>query len=582
MANNHCKFLKTISDYFIKYFIEVKKTYFIIITMDVNGMAKKGADRKAFLISLVGIVLSGLAILAIHNSVANVQRKRSLFLTKALWKFVPETDKHQAYTASCWRWRILLLVGIMLSCTVISVTSLSIGYAMSLLVGGFAFALWFIGITFFWIFVVMPIHNDLPIDGFESTTVQHKEKEKGNIDLKHGGWSKKVKDEKDHRLPVTIITGFLGSGKTTLVKDILSNTIGMKVLVIENEIGSEGIDHELLMQHTNKEEIILMNNGCVCCTVRKDLLSTFHRIFETDAFSRLDWVVIETTGLADPAPLIQSLYIDDKCKMQMRLDGVITVVDSKHFSMHLNQQKDGLDKLSNSSSQSAHGGPSEARLQVAFADRILMNKSDLLASDPAELDKVIGSVQVINPHAKLFVCEHSRIPIEDLLNIRAFDTSRNEALLRTMKDETGYDISDTRPILIQRDVSGKIIQKKVKLNIPNVPVKLNDQNRGICTISLTCDEPLDLDLFNEWIASVLREKGENLYRTKGILWMAGYNQQFVAQGVHMIFDGERGPTWDGGLDKKRFSKLVFIGLQLNASALEKGFRACCAENQSRK
>ena len=263
----------------------------------------------------------------------------------------------------------------------------------------------------------------------------------------------------DNRLPVTVVTGFLGSGKTTLVQNILKNTVGLKILVIENEIGEEGIDHELLLQHTNKEEVILMSNGCICCTVRKDVIQTFQRLFLDDKFSKLDWVVIETTGLADPAPLIQSLYMDEQCKRHLRLDSVLTVVDAKHVGGHIQAYSDGK--------KGAHGGIPEAVRQIAFADRVLLNKIDLLksldskstvlaqtetpttimsksglhgkpdslnaahtmSSDELSAERVLELVREINPLAQIMMCEYASIPVDELLNIRAFDASRNEVQL---------------------------------------------------------------------------------------------------------------------------------------------------------
>lgn len=459
----------------------------------------------------------------------------------------------------------MLLVGIMLACAMTAVTTLSIGYLRACCLSVAVFALWIVGIFLFW---WCAVNRDSVTTGTGEAS-SNKEKDTETKKEEAGGWQSKVKAKTDRRLPVTIITGFLGSGKTTLVKGILNNTVGMKVLVIENEIGSEGIDHELLMQHTVKEDIVLMNNGCVCCTVRKDLLGTFHRIFENEAFARLDWVIIETTGLADPAPLIQSLYIDEKCKSKMRLDGVVTVVDCKHFATHLLSGKRGQE----GQGVGAHGGISEVYLQVAFADRILVNKADLLPHDG--LEGVVQSIRLINSHAKLIVCQQSKVPVDELLNIRAFDASRNCALLESLRDQHDYEIKDDRPILIRRDGAGKITSSKLNFHSGGENNSKGGGRKGISTVSLTSDLPLDLDLFNEWIAKVLRTQGEQIYRTKGILWMDKYNHQFVAQGVHMIFDGERGPVWADG-DGRRHSRLVFIGLNLDFAQLQNEFCACAA------
>jgi len=556
------------------------------------GGKANGADRLTFLVAIFGVLLSGTAVLAIHNSTENLQRKRVDLLTKGLWKFVPESEMTELLVRRRWQWRVLLMAGVMLAATVIAMTVMTLGHQTSLCVGGVVFLVWLAGILVFWYYWVIS-----PKSKRERSKTLGKSEE-GSPALK--GWQRKVKNEADHRLPVTIITGFLGSGKTTLVKRILHNTVGMKVLVIENEIGTEGIDHALLMQNTSKEEIVLMNNGCICCTVRQDMLKMFHRLFENDTFSQLDWVVIETTGLADPAPLIQSLYIDDKCNTRMRLDGVVTVVDCLHFLSHAvndgasSSTKDNTTKLpptANPKTVGAHGGLSEARLQVAFADRVLLNKADLVSSGGGgggggvTLNAVAEKVRSINNHAAVFVCEQSNVPIDELINIRAFDASRNEQLLRDLRQQSGYKGlgEEDRPILIQRDATGKIVPKSVKFNYgankrEGSGTSQTDSSApigGVCTLSLTSDDPLDLNQFNEWISSVLRDHGESLYRLKGILSMRGYDEQFVAQGVHMIFDGELGPQWTE--DTKRTSTLVLIGLGLPVVRLKNGWDACRAD-----
>ena len=552
------------------------------------GGKANGADRVTFLVAIFGVLLSGTTVLAIHNSTSNLQRKRVDALTKGLWKFVPESEMTESLVRRRWQWRVLLMAGVMLAATVVAMTVMSLGHQTSLCIGSVVFLVWLAGILVFWYSWVIS-----PKSKVERSKATGKAEEGISPALK--GWQRKVKNEVDHRLPVTIITGFLGSGKTTLVKRILHNTQGMKVLVIENEIGTEGIDHALLMQSTSKEEIVLMSNGCICCTVRQDLLKMFHRLFENETFSQLDWVVIETTGLADPAPLIQSLYIDDKCNTRMRLDGVVTVVDSLHFlSRAVNDvagssTKDNNTRLSLTASPKtvgAHGGLPEAHLQVAFADRILLNKADLVSSGEGggggvTLNAVAEKVRIINNHATVFVCEQSNVPIDEVLNIRAFDASRNEQLLRDLRQQSGYKGlgEEDRPILIQRDVTGKIVPKSVKFNYgANKREGGSSQTDscapegGVCTLSLTSDDPLDLNQFNEWISSVLRDHGESLYRLKGILSMRGYDEQFVAQGVHMIFDGELGQPWAEGT--KRTSTLVLIGTSLPVSRLKNGWDAC--------
>ena len=389
---------------------------------------------------------------------------------------------------------------------------------------------------------------------------------------------------------------------------------GIKILVIENEIGNEGIDHELLMQNT-QEEIILMDNGCVCCTVRKDLLVTFHRMFENEAFAQLDWVVIETTGLADPAPLIQSLYMDALCQSKLRLDGVLTVVDTKHLPLHLAREQElGGAEQAKKDKVGVHGGALEARLQLAFADRVLLNKVDLVSEQ--ELQSVKEAVAKINPGAGILVCgRNAAIGVEKVLNIRAFDGTKNDALLSVGLSETDGDgdgegegdISISRGAAVasdgdkgeklkqflSQDANGKISSGRNKKGggaRRKQGLKNSDNERtkkavewgekkkvgkvvsGVSTLSLTCEEPLDMNLFNSWITSTLQTKGPDIYRMKGILNMAGYDQQFVAHGVHMVFDGERSKDWPEG--SRRLSRLVFIGLNLNHELLTDEFFQC--------
>jgi G3E family GTPase len=503
-------------------------------------------NRTAFVTGCVCVVVSGLFIILLNFHIAKRGRNREIYLSRLLWKFVPDED---LLLERCWQWRLLVLVGVMFSSTILAMFSLRLGLKQAFATAGIIFILWCVSLVYFWYFTVLPMLKERERANFHDPKLLNKERK--------DGWFRKAKGNggQDGRLPVTIITGFLGSGKTTLVKNILHTTVGMKVLVIENEIGSEGIDHDLLLRHTEKEEIILMNNGCVCCTVRNDLIKSFHRIFESDAMAKLDWVVIETTGLADPAPLIQSLYIDQKCKQRLRLDGVVTVVDCAHFQ----------DQISR---QNYHGEMiSEARLQVVFADRIVLNKIDLLAKDASALEKVLDAVRCINLHAKIFQVSQSEVSIDELINIRAFDASRNASLLRTLAQEDGYNVEMEGPIFIQRHVNGKIRSKAVGASH-------EVKSCGICTVSLLSTEPLHFDRLNEWLAGVLRDHGKKLYRLKGILCVSGHNRQFVAQGVHMIFDGERGLEWPSSGELSRKSRLVLIGLNLPVPELQKGWQDC--------
>jgi molybdopterin-guanine dinucleotide biosynthesis protein len=275
-------------------------------------------------VSIVLLALCGFTIILIDHETKAKQKRLAAALTEGFWKFTPlQVDNEKQRKL---KWMKLFLAGVMIACTVVSLTVQYIKAKNAIVMA--------ITIIVIWMTFLSTVFNAKIGDEKNSKRSNHLNKEKSL------GWNKRskqtdVNEDSDNRLPVTIITGFLGSGKTTLVKKVLDNTIGIKVLVIENEIGAEGIDHELLLQHAAKEEIILMNNGCICCTVRKDLISTFHKMFMDTSFSTLDWILIETTGLADPAPLIQSLYMDKECSRHLRLDSVLTVVDAKHLPLHL-------------------------------------------------------------------------------------------------------------------------------------------------------------------------------------------------------------------------------------------------------
>lgn len=522
------------------------------------------SPRRLFSISLFALVLSGLGIIALNSWTKSDPFVARTNLIKTVWKFNPPTAKAALHTHYRREWWKLFLAGMMISSLLVLTTCriirslLSIGLGLAFLIVWYAFLLWY------WYARLMNRDED----GNDPATAAAQSKEEAiskpeESKPEYASWNARVKtsafsSEKECRLPITIVTGFLGSGKTTLVKQILSNTVGLKILVIENEIGEEGIDHELLMQHTSKEDIILMNNGCICCTVRNDLLTTFRRMFRNDAFAQLDWIVIETTGLADPAPLIQSFYMDSECQQRLRLDGVLTVVDAKHLPLHLTQHR----------STGAHGGESEALKQIAFADRILLNKVDLVRHD--EVESLKKSISEINNTASVMISSYGNVDLRDLLNIQAFSPSKLSSLIYMCQDSIA-------PIRIRRDSSGKI-QKKPKFDLAaKLPESMHrgSGSSQISTISLVCDYPLNLEKFTVWISTLLKEKGTNLYRVKGILQMQGYEERFVLQCIHMIFDGQKGEKWSDG--ETRRSRLVFIGIGLNKEELEYHFSKTLAD-----
>jgi len=613
----------------------------------------KYMHKAVFNGALLAFFLSGLSIVIINFFLNKRQRASPATLTKVLWKFIPEVNLAERRLDLLWNCRKIHILGLTIVSIFTAVFIPKFGYKKVLKIAGWLFAVWTIAVFGFWYgYVDTKLkENRRGLDG-KNTILASDELKKKIDEATVGAWKEKFRkkggDSTDSRLPVTIVTGFLGAGKTTLVKRILQNTHGVKILVIENEVGNESIDHELLMQQTT-EEIVKMENGCVCCTVRKDLLVTFHRMFENEAFSKLDWIVIETTGLADPAPLIQSLYMDALCMSKLRLDGVLAVVDAKHLPVHLAREQALGTKEAKTAG--AHGGELEARLQIVFADRILLNKIDLTTT--AELEAVYEQVWRINPIAEVLRCKNSDVALDSIMNIRAFDVNRNETLLQQtdtkylniIRARTGDTDADSerdggegtdvngigtntstgagagasagesgptktsekekKPIF-ETDANGKIMlttkgsvsgaRKKqgfrnssnpaVQTAMAAVQTRLQTQEehkkhkekmvgritKGVSTISLTTEEALNLDAFNAWMADILREQGEKLYRVKGILDMHGFDDKFVAHGIHMVFDGERGELW--GDVPRRLSRLVFIGLDLNHALLTSGFYNC--------
>jgi len=335
-------------------------------------------------------------------------------------------------------------------------------------------------------------------------------------------------------LPVTVLTGFLGAGKTTLLNRLLTASHGRRFAVIVNEFGEAGIDGALIA--SGSEDLIEMSNGCVCCTVRGDLLRTLHGLLPK--LGDFDGLLIETTGLADPGPVAQTFLIDDSLRDHVALDAVVTVFDALH----------GLEQLASRA---------EVAEQIAFADRIVVTKADLVTG--AGLRAVMARLRQANPHAEIIVAERGAVAPERLLGCRAFDLDRVEALLATA--------AARGPLHLAHDHDhGHDHDHAHDHDHTHGPA-------GIDQVTLRADRPLAEAAVIDWLSDHLARHGRDVLRLKGILDLAGEDRRYVLQGVHMILEGEFLSPWPPG---PRESRLVLIGRGLDGPDLTRAFHACIA------
>ena len=315
---------------------------------------------------------------------------------------------------------------------------------------------------------------------------------------------------KEQKTPVTVLTGFLGAGKTTLLNYILTAKHGKRIAVIENEYGEIGVDHNIVVNAD--EEIFEMNNGCICCTVRGDLIRILNQLSKKK--DRFDYVLIETTGLADPAPVAQTFFVDEDIKKNFRLDGIVTVVDALHIKQHWDDR--------------------ESQQQIGFADVLLLNKTDLVK--PEELPVLKEKIQALNGLTQIYETVKSEINLDKILEVGGFD------LDRTLEAHPDF-------------LKGH-----------------HHHHQKVGSVGLTMDGFVNIEKFQKWIGQILQEQGADIFRSKGIIALPNEKKKYVFQGVHMQLEGILGPEWKE--NEKHFTQLVFIGRNLDREKLQAGLNAC--------
>jgi G3E family GTPase len=341
-------------------------------------------------------------------------------------------------------------------------------------------------------------------------------------------------------IPATILTGFLGSGKTTLLKRVLTESHGQKIAVIENEFGEENIDNDILVADTS-EQIIQMNNGCVCCSIREDLRSTLADLAEKRRKGELDFdrVVIETTGLADPGPVAQTFFMDDEIAESYLLDSVLTLVDAKHADQQLDTRQ-------------------EARRQVGFADQIFISKTDLV--DAAQVDALAHRLKHMNPRAPHSRVHFGEVPIASVFDLRGFNLNAKleidpEFLTEDAHSHDHHDHDHDH-------------EHGEHCDHPHHHAHDDD----VKSFAFRSDKPFSAPKLEDFLGSIVQVYGPKMLRYKGVLYMKGSERKVVFQGVHQLMGSDLGPKWTAG--EKKMSKLVFIGIDLPRDILLQGLEGC--------
>ena len=339
-------------------------------------------------------------------------------------------------------------------------------------------------------------------------------------------------------IPATILTGFLGSGKTTLLKRVLTEAHGQKIAVIENEFGDENIDNEILVQDT-EEQIIQLNNGCVCCTIREDLRTTLADLAEKKRKGELafDRVVIETTGLADPGPVAQTFFMDDEIAETYLLDSILTLVDAKHADETLDTRQ-------------------EARRQIGFADQIFISKSDLV--DDATLQALMHRVKHMNPRAPQKKAHFGEVPIADVFDLKGFNLNAK---------------LDIDPDFLKEDAHGHDHHDHEHDEHCDHPHH-HAHDDDVKSFVFRSERPFNPAKLEDFLGAIVQVYGPKMLRYKGVLYMKGTDRKVIFQGVHQLMGSDLGPKWAPG--EKKNTKMVFIGLELPKDVFQQGLEQCLA------
>ncbi|MEN9944843.1 MAG: hypothetical protein RLY18_801 [Pseudomonadota bacterium] len=344
-------------------------------------------------------------------------------------------------------------------------------------------------------------------------------------------------------IPVTILTGFLGSGKTTLLKHILTGEHGKKIAVIENEFGEENIDNDILVQDT-QEQIVQMSNGCVCCSIRGDLVEALNQLWEQRKSKKIqfDQVVIETTGVANPGPVAQTFFIDDDIANHYVLDAVVTLVDAKHGQKQLNEHE-------------------EVQRQVGFADRIFITKTDL--ASPEEIAALKNRLMHMNPRAPIQTITKGVVPLDSVLDLRGFNLNAKLDIDPHFLEEDDHDHSDC----------GHDHHHEHEHHHGHNHHNHHGHTDRIQSFVFKSDKPFDHRKLEDFLGGVLSVFGEKMLRYKGVLYVKGSARKVVLQGVHEMMGSDLAGPW--GAEPKQ-TRMVFIGIDLPKDTLLAGLEGCLA------